>query len=125
MLFPLSLQGRILPKLRSESETRSARSRQYADSDPDEHEQACDEYGVQHRILPLDYIGDDFLHVVNYYRSTSFSGIKKARVLYPCLYRYFTLYYAAGVGAGSSAGILTMRQPSPVRTRYTRTRLRP
>lgn len=37
----------------------------------------------------------------------------------------FTLRYAAGVGVGVSAGILTMRHPSLMSTRYTRARLRP
>lgn len=38
---------------------------------------------------------------------------------------HFTLCYAAGVGIDEGAGILTMRQPSLMSTRYTRVRLRP
>ena len=38
---------------------------------------------------------------------------------------YFTLCYAAGVGVGDSTGILMIRQPSLMSTRYTRMRLRP
>ena len=108
----------------SESETRSTRSRQHTDSNPDKQEQACDKYRVQNGILPFAGKGDYLFHGFDYYGSTTI-GIKKARVFRPCLHRYFTLCYAAGVGDGGSIGILMIRQLSPVSTRYTRTSLRP
>jgi hypothetical protein len=60
----------------SESETRSARSRQYTDSDPDEQEQACDKHRVQNGILPFAGKGDYLFHGFDYYGSTTI-GHKK------------------------------------------------
>lgn len=106
----------------SESETRSTRSRQHADSDPDKQEQACDKYRVQNGILPFAGKGDYLFHGFDYYGSTTI-GHKKGTSFPPVPAPiYFTLCYAAGVGVGR---ILMIRQPSPVSTRYTRTRLRP
>lgn len=109
----------------SESETRSTRSRQHADSDPDKQEQACDKHRVQNGILPFAGKGDYLLHGFDYYGSTTIGhkkGTSSPPVPAPI---YFTLCYAAGVGDGGSIGILMIRQPSLMSTRYTRMRLRP
>lgn len=109
----------------SEPETRGARCRQHTDSDPDEHEQACDEYRIQNGILPFAGKGDYLLHGFDYYGLTTIGhkkGTSSPPVPAPI---YFTLCYAAGVGDGGSIGILMIRQLSPVSTRYTRTSLRP
>ena len=105
----------------SESETRSTRSRQHTDSDPDKQEQACDKHRVQNGILPFVGKGDYLFHGFDYYGSTTI-GHKKGTSFPPVPAPIFTLCYAAGVGVGC---ILMIRQPSPVSTRYTRTRLRP
>jgi len=60
----------------SESETRSTRSRQHTDSDPDKQEQACDKYRVQNGILPFAGKGDYLFHGFDYYGSTTI-GHKK------------------------------------------------
>ena len=109
----------------SESETRSTRSRQHTDSDPDKQEQACDKHRVQNGILPFAGKGDYLFHGFDYYGSTTI-GHKKGTSFPPVPAPiYFTLCYAAGVGVGGSVGILMIRQLSPVSTRYTRTSLRP
>lgn len=105
----------------SESETRSTRSRQHTDSDPDKQEQACDKHRVQNGILPFAGKGDYLFHGFDYYGSTTIRH-KKGTSFPPVPALIFTLCYAAGVGVGD---ILMIRQPSPVSTRYTRTRLRP
>ena len=61
----------------SEPETRGARCRQHTDSDPDEHEQACDEYRIQNGILPFAGKGDYLFHGFDYYGSTTI-GHKKS-----------------------------------------------
>jgi hypothetical protein len=61
----------------SESETRSTRSRQHTDSDPDKQEQACDKYRVQNGILPFASKGDYLLHGFNNYGYTFSIGYKK------------------------------------------------
>lgn len=73
----------------SESETRGARCRQHTDSDPDEHEQACDEYRVQNGILPFAGKSDYLLHGFNNYGYTFSIGRKKGTSSRSCLHRLF------------------------------------
>lgn len=76
----------------SEPETRGARCRQHTDSDPDEHEQACDEYRIQNGILPFAGKGD-YLFMTLIISIIHFAiGHKKARVLARACTDYFSLH---------------------------------
>lgn len=73
----------------SEPETRGARCRQHTDSDPDEHEQACDEYRIQNGILPFAGKGDYLFHDFDYFDYTFCNRAQKGTSSRPCLHRLF------------------------------------
>jgi hypothetical protein len=67
----------------SEPETRGARCRQHTDSDPDEHEQACDEYRIQNGILPFAGKGDYLFHDFDYFDYTFCNRAQKRHEFSP------------------------------------------